>query len=229
MRRLPVVPTQYKNFALPVATVLVLFLLTFTLGRGIVGKIFDTRRAIAQLQKEGELLAAKLDTLSSINQEEIARNSQNAVSAIPSESSTLFALASIRGLALSRDLEISSLRVTEFGDLEKGGVKAIELSFETQGGFFQTLGFLNDLGSSAPLVRVSKVKFSVSASSSLTKFAVISAWGPLPKTVGKVTDHLETLTSSEQEILGKLAGLRRLSGVQAEAAPPQGRTNPFGF
>lgn len=229
MRRLPQVPTRYKNFTLPLITLLILLLLTVTLGRAIVGRLLGTRASIAQLQKEGELLVVKLDALSALGQDELARTSQSAVAAIPSESSTLFALAAIRELALSRGLDVSNLRVAEIPDLEKGGVKAVELNFDTQGGFFQTLGFLNDLGGSAPLMRVSKAKFSVSASSSLTKFTVVSAWGSLPKTVGKVTDPLQTLTSSEQEVLGRLTSLRRLSGVQTEAAPPQGRTNPFGF
>ena len=117
----------------------------------------------------------------------------------------------------------------EIPDLEKGGVKAGELQFETQGGFFQTLGLLNDLSGTAPLLRVSKVKFSVSASSSLAKFTVVSAWGSLPKTVGKVTDPLETLNASEQEVLGRLNNLRQLTGAGAQASPPQGRTNPFAF
>lgn len=229
MRRLPQVPIRYRNFTLPLITLLILLLLTATLGRAIVGRILGTRANILQLQKEGQLLAAKLDALSALSQDELARSSQNAVAALPSESSTLFALAAIRELALSRGLELSNLRVSEIADLEKGGVKAIELQFDTQAGFFQTLGFLNDLGGSAPIMRVSKAKFSVSAASSLTKFTVVSAWGSLPKTVGKVTDPLETLTSSEQEVLGRLTALRRLTGIQTEASPPQGRTNPFGF
>ncbi len=229
MRRLPVVPTRYKSFVLPALAFLILLLLTITLGRAIVGGIFATRANISQLKKEGKILSAKLDTLSSLNQDEMARASQNAIAAIPSESSTLFAVASLRELARARDLELGSLRVAEIADLEKGGVKAVELQFDTQGGFFQTLGLLNDLSGTAPLLRVSKAKFNVSGGSSSTKFTVISAWGSLPKTVGKITDPLETLTASEQELLGRLNNLRRLSGAPTEASPPQGRTNPFAF
>lgn len=223
----------YKPVAGPALVLVIVLILSLTLGRFLVGRLFETREKIAEVKKQNEVLNAKLAILESLGTGTLSQELEVAVQAIPSSDSTLFALATIRQLANERNLVINNLRVVATdigGEKRPGQIRKVELRFDLQGGIIPTISFLDELRNSAPLMKVTKVRSTISGASSLTNFSILSSWSPLPESIGKVDDPVQTLSSEEQRLLTGMTGLRPPQGVEPVVpAPPQGRENPFAF
>lgn len=219
---------RYKPFILPLVTFIVVVSLTATVGRFALNKIFETRDQIKELEGKNKLLEAKKVVLSGVNIEEIKKQVKTAVLAVPSENPSIFVLSSIRGQAQEGGLVISNFKVAEKEEAKKTA-RAVEVSFDLQGSIFSTLSFLKAVENSSPLTKLTNIKFTVSGAQALTKVTATTAWAPLPGELGKTESPLEPVTSAEQELLGKLAGLRQPSLGQVPLSPPAGKADPFAF
>jgi len=220
--------SSIKLFYLPILTVLVVVSLSLSLGKILVSQINEKRANISNLDKSNTALAEKLNLLSSLDEDLLAKQAKEALSAVPSQDSSLNALSTIRNLALTNSLFLSDL---EFINVDKKGTgpQTAKLSFDTQGGLFQALELLDQLSRHIPVMAVPTIRLTVSGGSALARFEVASLWAPLPDTLGDVDAPIEVLNSREQDILGQLRKLEKTGVSDVEAAPPQGRQNPFAF
>lgn len=222
---------QYRPVVAPILVLLVILLLSFTLGRFLWGRVSQVRDDLGNERQKNEALTNKLQILESLDERRLEGQLQDALSAIPSKDATLFTLSSIRENASRRNLALNNLRLIsrERSDKELKGAKMVELRLDVQGGLFPTLSLLQDLRASAPLTRASRVRFVVSGTSALANLTVLSFWGALPEKVGKVEDPIVQLTSAEEELLREFGNLSVQEGREVVPAPPQGRENPFAF
>lgn len=228
-RRIPIRYQQYKPLWVPVVVILLVIVLSLTLGRVLLGRVIQENRAIEEARQRQEGLSKKLDTLGNLNQEELQARLKAATTAVPSESPSLFAISALRKLATNRNLTINNLRFQAREETKKGALQSISITFDVDGGLLPSVFFLNDLRSSAPIVRVTRVKFNVSGSSALVNLQITAPWSALPTQLGRVDEPIQNLTSEEEEVLGRLEALRRPEISQVVPAPPQGRDNPFAF
>lgn len=224
---------QYRPVLGPALVLLVVLVLSLTLGRFLVGRLFETRQRITEVSGKNEILETKLSTLQGLSAGTLSQELEVAVRAIPSSDSTLFALATIRQLANERNLTINNLRVLATdpeGKKRPGQIRKVELRFDLQGGLAPTISFLDELRGSSPLAKVIKVRSTVSGASALTNLSVLSSWSPLPEDIGKVFSAVQTLSGEEQRLLSEMTGLRPPQGVEpVTPSAPQGRENPFAF
>lgn len=224
---------QYRPVLGPALVLSLVLLLSLTLGRFLVDRLLATREQIGKVGRQNELLEGKLVTLQSLNQGSLTQDFELAIQAIPSSDSTLFSLATIRQLTNDRSLTINNLRIigTDPGENKKvGEMRKVELRFDIQGGLTPTVSFLDELRKSAPLMKVVRVRSTISGSAALTNLSILSSWSPLPETIGKVDDPLQTISQDEKNILSQLGQLRPPQGVGLVIpAAPQGRENPFAF
>lgn len=229
-RMLPLRYAKYQPVIGPVIVLLVLLVLSLTLGNFLWGRLSTVRQELQAEKKRNAALSAKLDILEGLNQGQLESLLSSATAAIPSSDSTLFALSSIRQKAQDRAVSLANLRVIVREETsKKREAKSVEMRFDIQGGLVPTITFLNDLRNTAPLTKVSKIRLSVSGGSVLANVSLLSFWGPLPEKLGKVEDPIETLTGAEEELLTRLSELELPAGRQIVPAPPQGRENPFAF
>lgn len=216
---------RYKPLIVPFAVIIVVFILTVTLGRLMFDNLEKVRANIGTLSQNNEVLTGKQDLLSALSQESLSNQAQNSLNAIPGESPSLFALSTVRETAISRGLTIVDVHVST-------GIAAnqVELSTTLEGGIIPTLLFIADTRAVTPLMRVSKLEFGgkeeVIPKARLT---VVASWAPVPKSLSKPEDPLEGLSQAELEVLNKLNQLKRPSGGQFTPQVGTGRQNPFEF
>lgn len=222
-------PIKYRPFVVPLAALVLITVLTLTLGKFGYQKIIETRENIKDLETKNRTLEEKKNILANLNNTDLKKQVKDSVAAVPGDNPSVFALSTIRTLAIENGLTVSNFRVSEAEDPKLAGKRAVQVSFDLQGSFFSTISFLKTLQNSVPLTKTTDIKFSVSGITSLTKIVAVSSWGLLPKDLRKTESQVETLTSADQELLGKLGNLRTLSVSEVSGSPPAGKADPFAF
>lgn len=220
---------QYKPLVVPILIFVVVLALSATIGRLLVGRVLETRQELDQARKTNASLTSKLENLQNLSRGELESQLGDAINAIPPSEPTLFALARLRDLAGDLGINISNFRVSAVGGTRGENFKSVEIRLDLQGNISSMFTLLDRIRNSAPLMRVSEVKIFASANTTVANISISSAWSPLPTRLGKIEDPVQTLTVREEEVLVELRALERTIGFEGAYAPPQGRTNPFGF
>lgn len=214
---------------MPVLVFIVVAVLSSTLGKFLLGKIFETRSRITNLESQNRLLGAKQQLLSSFSDAEVKKQAGIASLAVPSESPSIPLLSLARTLASENTVVISDFRVEENQEAKKTA-RQVQASFSAQGSIFSVLSFLRSIGDSVPLTKVSGIRLALSGISVDAKLTVVSSWAPVPQELGKAESAIEGISSAERELLGKLSGLKK---PQIFASPggsqPAGKPDPFSF
>lgn len=222
-------PRKYKPFVLPVFTFIVVIVLSFTLGKFLLERIFEARSQITNLENQNNLLAEKQQLLSSFSDEEVKRQVSTASSAVPAQSPSIPLLSLVRTLANENAVIISDFRVEESQEAKKTA-RQVQASFSAQGSIFSIISFLRSVGDSVPLTKVSGIKFTVSGINVDAKLTVVSSWAPLPQELGKAESLIEGISSAERELLGKLSGLKKPQiFASPDGSQPAGKPDPFSF
>lgn len=221
-------PQKYKPFLLPVLTLVIIVILSLTLGKFLLGKVFETRTQISELQEKNKSLEAKEQLLSRSGSEGLKQQVSAAVAAIPSENSSLFLLSTIRALTNESGLQISDFGIREDQDVKQGS-RLVQARLDLQGSIFSALSFLGAIQNSAPLVKVTSLNFTLSGVNILAKVTVVSSWSPLPSELSRVDSPIEGLSNPEQELLGKLSQLRMPRITEVLTSQPAGKPDPFAF
>lgn len=223
------IPIKYRPFAMPLAVLALITVLTLTLGRFAYQKIVNARENIKDLETKNRTLEEKKNILANLSSTDLKKEVKDSVAAVPGDNPSVFALSTIRILAQENGLAVSDFHVSEAEDQKLVGKRAVQIAFDIQGSFFSTISFLKTLQNSVPLTKVTDIKFSVSGITALAKIVAVSSWGLLPKDLGKTESPVETLTSADQELLGKLGNFRAPFAGEVSESPPAGKADPFAF
>lgn len=223
------VPHKYRPIVLPGLVLLVMLILTVTVGKAMVVKVLDSRTQIDELGRKNQALEAKKNILEEVGKTDLKGQVEAAVMAVPDDGSSLPALATLRGLAVKRNLGVVSARVNDKSTKANKGTNLADVIISLQGNLVDTLQFLNDVKKSSPLMKISTVDIALKESSASLNLVVSSVWGPLPKAVGGVDEPIEGLRTAEQEVVAKLKALERPTEARFNILGPQGRNNPFVF
>lgn len=223
------IPIKYRPFVAPLAVLALITVLTLTLGKFAYQKIVDARENIKDLETKNRTLEEKKNILTNLSSADLKKEVKDSVAAVPGDNPSVFALSTIRTLAQENGLAVSDFHVSEVEDPKLAGKRAVQIAFDIQGSFFSTISFLKTLQNSVPLTKVTDIKFSVSGITALAKIVAVSSWGFLPKDLGKTESPVETLTSADRELLGKLGNLRSSVASEVSLSPPAGKTDPFAF
>lgn len=228
MRILTHIPLKYRPLIFPSLILIIVVFLTLTLGRFTFNQIIEARENIKQLEEKNKALENKKNILSSLNTGELDRDVKTTVLAVPADNPSIFALSAIRGLALENGLSVSTFKVTEREE-GKGKGRSVELTFDTSGSIFSTMSFLKIIQSSAPLIKITNVQFTVTGGSSLTRVTAVTFWGSLPTQLGQVDTPVQGLNDSERELLRKLGELKQPEISEVVPSQTGGKENPFAF
>lgn len=219
------IPRKYRVFVLPSLVLVVIVLLSATFGKIMVDDFLKKRDEIEVLTKKVAILSSKRDLLSSLNKDILARQAQVGLSAVPSENSTLLALASIRTLASLSGVSVEDFKVRES---ETKGASEVGFDFSFKGPFDGILFFLKRLRSLAPLTKITGIEITASGFGANLEVGLISVWSVLAEELPLVDTPVDNLSSAESELLKTLESLtssRGASGVTPLS--PEGRANPF--
>lgn len=222
------IPGKYKPFLLPVLTFTVIIVLSLTLGRFLVDKVFETRAKNAELQDKNNLLEGKAELLTSLDSEGLKRQVSIASSASPGENPSVLLLSQIRTIAQENGLLVSNFQIGESQEPKKTG-RVVAATANVEGSIFSVISFLRTLENATPLMKITDLKLTLSGGSVLAKVTAVSSWNPLPSELGKVDSPISGISGTEQELLGKLSGLRLPQISQGPVGQPAGKPDPFAF
>lgn len=195
----------------------------------MLDRLNQIRAQIGVFELQNALLTSKKGILASLDNTSLKEQATVAVSAVPSRNPSIFALSSIRSLTIENGLSVANFRIAESEIPENKAGRSIDLSFEIQGDLFGTLSFLRAIQNSAPLMRITSLRFSVSGITALTKITAVTTWSFLPQELDNTEAPIENLTNAERELLQKIGGLRLSSVSELTVSPPAGREDPFNF
>lgn len=218
------IPYKYKIFVVPTLAIFTILLLSFTVGRILIENIFSYKTQLSELKDKNERLVSKTQVLQALNKDELISLTQAASLAVPTQTSSLHSLSTIRSLASGRGIFINDFRILEETSQRSAGVN---IQITANGQLQNLIGFLNDLESYAPLTKVVEVNVT-SAASSLAKVNLVSVWSPMPKKPDLETP-LEPLSDLERNVLSNLQNLKRYATTNTLPASPGSKQNPFEF
>jgi hypothetical protein len=227
------IPFKYRIFTLPVITFLIVITLSLTLGKYMVDSIFSTRDELTSLNQKKAVLQAKDNLLSTVDSNQLRAESKAAMLAVPSETPSLPALATIRTVASQRGINLTNFTVAEGGD-NKQAIRTLKIDVTVYGNLTGVVGFINDLNGYAPLMKVSDANINISTGNlANARLTFVSAWAPLPQSLGKTDSPLDPIKTNEQQIIDQLNSLKTVgtSSVSVGSASESGgvRSNPFEF
>lgn len=218
------IPVAYQPFVLPALIFLAIFVLSLFGGQFILGKIGEEQVKIEELENTNTKLEAKKTVLERQDKQALLAQTQAAVSAVPGESPALSALSSANSLAGPQNVQLSDFRVNTKSD-KKGTSQ--ELTLNTEGSLPETIGYLNILKDTAPLVKIQEIAATIQGGVARAKITLLTLWSPLPTNLGKSDAPLEPISQADSQIVQRLVDLKKLSVKADSGSKPQGRTNPF--
>lgn len=223
---LKLIPIKYQIYFYPFLTFLVIFFSSLFLVRGFLEHINSIREEIGTLKTDNNTLGAKKNFLSGLDKQKIAKDAQLAILAIPSEDSTLPAIATVRTLAAKRGLSVTNIQIKSAGEVN--GANGVEITISVAGNLDSIMTYIEDLKKSAPLMVLGVENISLDPNVSLTNISVTSPWAPLPKNIGSIQSPLTPLRDTDEELIRNLEQLAKLN-IVGQSVPATGRENPFSF
>lgn len=228
MRFLGFLPFKYRLFLTPAVVLFGVFIAIMTAGRFMVEQLLELRSRISDVKTENRLLEAKVNTLALFDQNQLNAQVQIASRAVPTETSALFVLSTMRNIAGNTGVTVSNFNVAERKKGEKE-VNSVEVLVDGRGSVSSIISFINGVQKTVPLSRVVEVRINGTRNSASANLKIVSIWNPLSSTLGKIDAPIEDLKTSERDILDKLTSLELPQGGEFSVSPPIGRQNPFGF
>ncbi len=224
------IPPKYRQWLLPIVTVLVIIGLSATVGKYIVDNIISTKSDIDNLKTQNMALESKVQVLSGVDSNALSKEVASAVEAVPGESSTLPALATLRSFVQQRGLDLLSFNVLGQTNSKQGAGNSVEINLVLVGKREDIISLLNDLKTVAPLMRTTSASIvSTQDGAVRANVTVLSYWSPLPQTLGKADQPIETLKKNEQDQANALGELKKPESGALVPSNPQGKENPFTF
>jgi len=166
------------------------------------------------LKTENGQLQKKVATLNSLSETDLEKDAEDIFSAIPNDKSISTLLSTIEILSVKHGLYISAMDIEGIGGLASGSAKTalksegsiLTETLSLQGELNHLRDFLDECVRVRRLMRVSDMVItSMPRSSMVTAKLVIEVFYlPLPTTIGKPGNPLESLSQKELTILEKL-------------------------
>ncbi|MBI3396857.1 type 4a pilus biogenesis protein PilO [Candidatus Woesebacteria bacterium] len=222
---------DFDTFVIPIVSFVVLIILSVVVTNVGYGKISEQKRKIDEMTKKESLLRQKVQTLQNIDANVIS-HTDDVVFAIPDFDSGPVVLAQIKTVAQERNITVDSLSVTQTSK-EQSDIHKVNVRLSVSGEITNILEFVKSLQNIAPIYNVSSVTLGVGEATAGTVSTSVTAdisgesyWAAFPKTI---SDSAQAgLTSEQNDILLKIAALRKPLLTQAPPSEPTDRTNPFG-
>lgn len=210
------------------------------------------KKASAMSSKAKELsetvkqLQNKIDLLNSMDEDTLRSQVALTLSAIPSDKSVASVFSSIEGVAnmsgvTPADITISATGkmatnsgVTKNPEETKLSSGIIPFAVSINGTYQQIRDFLKVANSVRRFMRVQAFSLAKGESDMLTMSVDMNAfYTPLPTSIGKPSDRIETFTQNDQDLLTSISSMLLVgeSGLSLQDAepPPVMRNDPFSY
>lgn len=215
-----------KYLAPPAIVSLVLIVVLFVIGNYAYGQIQNQLDVISASQSEIEALEEKVDTLSATQIDSIDPTNRSVI-AMPEKNQGILFIAQLRLLASEFDVTIISNKISA-PSLFEGEVLRSKVNLAVQDDDLDALiGFFDETALLAPISSIEKIDVGLERDQYSANAEMYVYWSPLPQTIPALTEPTVQLSSSDTEILEKLASLRVPSFTVLNPTAPRDRIDPF--
>lgn len=215
----------------------------------LIQKTINVHTESRTLSAEVDLLNNKVSVLQSIDENAMRSNLQTLLSAVPSDKSLGTLLGTLDGLTSQAGVSVDSFSLSKLGSLATESAKRLSADEQAVGsnilpftisiaGSFDQIRAL--FAASVSVRRLFRIRtFDVSFLKAGTESAnMVSAhvgmdafYSPLPSAIGPVSEPLTALTSTDVDLIAKVAAMRPLAQTSSVALPAPaagaGKADPF--
>lgn len=222
------IPAGVKIMIVPVASVIILVILSIIAFKIGYGQITRQRAELNQSRKNEKILAAKIDLLSGI-ESSVINQTNMVVAALPDTNPAIMTLYQIRNLAASQNVAISNIKIGAGGGAILGGITAVNISFDADGDINLILNLISGVKQFAPITHITKaVLGSSDLATTKATITVKTYWAKFPTKLPSVLDPTTSLTEAEKDTMDKVSALSIPPLVNLVPAEPFERLSPFG-
>ncbi|MCX6792342.1 MAG: hypothetical protein NT149_04900 [Candidatus Gottesmanbacteria bacterium] len=217
----------------------------------ILQKTIDMNTQFNSLSAEVDILKNKVSVFESIDEVSMRSNVQTLLSAVPSDKSLPTLLGTLDGLTAKTGVASGNFSLAKLGSLatesaqrlsadeQDVGGNILPFTIDITGSLDQIRGFLAASVSVRRLLRIRTfdVSFLKTAPESSESANLVSAtlgmdtfYSPLPTTIGSVSQPLTALTSTDDDVIAKVASMQLLVVPSSPLPPPSvGPSKPDPF
>ena len=214
----------------------------------LIQKTIDLNTESRTISAEVDLLNNKVSVLQSIDENAMRSDLQTLLSAVPSDKSLSTILGTLDGLTGKTGVSSENFSLSKPGSLatesakrltadeQAVGSNILPFAISLTGTLDQMRGFLATSISVRRLFRVRSFDVSFlktgteSGSMVSANVAMDAFYSPLPSAIGSVSQQLTALTSTDTDLIAKVAGMQLLVQTSASLPPPSvGAAKPDPF
>jgi Tfp pilus assembly protein PilO len=209
----------------------------------LMQKAIDVNDECSTLSGDVNVLNNKISVLETVNEDSMRSDLQTLLSAVPSDKSFLTLLGTLDGLTAKSGVSMGALSLTKPGSLSTAsaerltadeqavGSNILPFTVNISGTFDQVHAFMTLATSIRRLFRVRTFDISfVGPDSALATVDMDAFYSPLPSTIGSAHQLLTALTSSDTDLIAKVAAMDLLVTAATPLPPPSaGAAKPDPF
>jgi Tfp pilus assembly protein PilO len=232
-----------KSLLLPGVILVLLILVSLFWLKPKVVAVIKIRRDLITGQKSLAELTKKLATLEGLSKTELTEKVNLALKILPAEKDIPRNLFVIKELVLNSGLSGTGLSIPEVGEIASESATAIksskdeilpslEMKLDLVGPREKIGDFLQQIESTAPLMRVSSLTIAQKEGDlSEAMIGIKSYFLPFPKTLGKLEQSLPPITPQEEKVFNGLSNFKLLEWpeVSTTSALPTHKSDLFTY
>lgn len=228
---------ELRPFLIPGVIAIFILVSGLLLIRPRIGEIFSIQKDLKKEEKKLAQLTAKTAALEGLDQVELSEKAEIATKALPTEKDLPLILSALKVLAAENNIELLSLQVKP-GELatpstqeKKEELPLLSFKIEVSGQISDFKEFLAKLVKIAPLMRAKSVAIETEemGGSFKANISLDSPFLPPPVSLGLPEEPLPQITTKEETVYQKLAGLDFSLREEELPVVPAGKENPFVF
>lgn len=221
--------STYRLFIFPAVIILSCLILIAFIIFPQASKLISNSKLEADLKSRHKILEAKAEVLESIDEQDLSSKVNTALSAYPSERDFASVVGLLQNLTQLSGFTISSLSLSQSTGSKYGNSQSYSVKLEVLGPESLFPNFISSIESSPRIMRLSSMDISSTRSTGILNLvlAIEVLYASLPATFGTVDSPLPKLTSKDEELIVKLAGISAISSPETVTLSPRGKSNPF--
>src|SRR3989344_6009772 len=205
--------STYRLFIFPgVVSLSCLILIAFIIFPQ-TSKLISNSKLESDLKSKQGLLEAKAQVLENLDEQDLSNKVNSALSAYPSDKDFASVVGLLQNLSGQAGFTIASLTINQSGSAKYGNSQSYSVKLEILGPDSLIPSFISTIESSPRIMRVSTMDINTTRATDILNLVLSLEvlYGELPSTFGTVDSPLPQLTSKDEELIAKLAGISIVS------------------
>lgn len=219
---------KYRLYIFPAVVALSSLILIISVIYPQVAKLLANQKVETEIINKSKFLEAKAQTLESLNQEELSKKVDFAVTAFPTDKDFVTAINLLQSLTAQSGFNTVSMSLGTASS-KTGNVQSYSFRVDLLGPTALLPTLLNRIESTPRLIRVSSIETSINknAQASTISLNLDVLYSSAPTGFGSIDSPVVELSEKDEEVIVKLARSATTAQPITSSLGPRGKANPF--